>query len=128
MSAPLRSINCFWRCSFSGFSSSFFSIALLTLSLISDAANFVKVTTSNLFISIGFFSSKISSIILSISTAVFPEPAAADTSKLVFLLSITCFCSLVHFTSLTISHLFSLYFLIPFFQILHSVCLLLLNS
>ena len=72
------------------------------LSLISDAAALVKVTTSKLSISTNFSLFVIIFIILSTKTAVFPEPAAAATNKLQSLLSITSCCSFVHFGEPTI--------------------------
>ena len=82
---------------YSGSSSIFLYIAFNTLSLISDAAAFVNVTTNNL--SISMFSFIILFIILSTNTAVFPLPAAAATSILLPFSYIACFCSSVHFTS-----------------------------
>ena len=77
--------SCFFKCS-----EGFFEIALVNapaiLSLISEAAAFVKVTIKSLSISIGFFSSISLFIILSTKTAVLPDPAAAATNKLVPLL------------------------------------------
>ncbi len=65
-----------------------FDIAAAILSLISEAAALVKVTTKSLSMSTGFSSSVIILIILSTKTAVLPEPAAAATSKLHLLVSI----------------------------------------
>ena len=76
--ALFKYVICLCKLAFSGSSSSFLYIASKTLSLISEAAAFVKVTTNNLSISI--FSSNILLIILSTSTAVLPLPAAAATS------------------------------------------------
>ena len=83
----------------SGSSRSLLSIASPTLVFISAAAAFVKVTTSNLSISTLFFSSVIIFIIRSTSTAVLPEPAAAETKRLQFLASITLCWSSVHLVS-----------------------------
>lgn len=57
-------------------------MALASLSFISLAAALVKVTISNRSTSMGFSLRVIILIILSISTVVLPEPAAADTSTL----------------------------------------------
>jgi len=104
--ALFNKIICFCNFSFSGSSSIFLYIAFNTLSLISDAAAFVNVTTNNL--SISMFSFIILFIILSTNTAVFPLPAAAATSILLPFSYIACFCSSVHFTS------FAMLDLIPF--------------
>ena len=95
--ALFSKVTCLCSLSSSGFSSIFLYIAFNTLSLISDAAAFVNVTTNNL--SISMFSLIILFIILSTNTAVFPLPAAAATSILLSFSYIACFCSSVHFTS-----------------------------
>ena len=60
-----------------------------------DLAAFVKVVIRNLSISTP--SLRISCFILSTRTAVLPDPAAAATSMFLFLRSMACCCSLVHF-------------------------------
>ena len=76
------------------------AIAAAILSFISAAAASVYVTTSSLSTSTGFFSSVIIEMILSTSTAVFPEPAAAETRIFLSRRSMTCRCSFVHFTAI----------------------------
>ena len=67
------------------------------LSFISAAAALVNVTIRSLSASHGFSSSTNISITLCTSTAVFPEPAAADTRMLPFLAFIASSCGFVHF-------------------------------
>ena len=74
--AIFNKVICLCKFSFSGSSSSFLYIASNTLSLISEAAAFVKVTTSNLFISIFSFIALF--IILSTNTAVFPTSSCCS--------------------------------------------------
>ena len=64
---------------------------------ISAAAAFVNVTTKSRSISTGFCGSRILWIIRATSTAVFPDPAAAETRISRFLKSMTFCCSFVHF-------------------------------
>ena len=104
ISALWTSVACFCRFSSSGVFCSLASIARLTRSRISAAAAFVNVTTSILSISTGGSSTHILFTILSTSTAVLPEPAAAETSISLSLKSITFFCSLVHSTLMTCLH------------------------
>ncbi len=118
--ALCRSVACLCKCSSSGLSRSILSIASPTLLLISEAAAFVKVTTSSLSISTRLFLSDIICIILSTSTAVLPEPAAADTSIFLSRRLITSSCSLVHFAS-PISNL-------PFYLLLSSGSCILLST
>ena len=103
-------MDCLCRFSSSGFCSFKLSIARLTRSLISAAAALVNVTTSILSISTGGLSTHILFTIRSTSTAVFPEPAAADTSISLSLKSITFFCSLVHLTSILCLPIMALYY------------------
>src|SRR5699024_6539977 len=77
---------------------SFFSIAAPILSFISAAAASVKVTIRRRSTSAGSFSSVSLRMIRSTRTAVFPDPAAADTRIFRFLRLITFCCSSVHFT------------------------------
>ena len=92
------SVACCFRCSSSGYSNSFFSIARRILSFISEAAASVNVTIRSLSTSTGGSSSVSIVMIRSTRTAVFPEPAAADTRILRFLSCMTFCCSSVHFT------------------------------
>ena len=97
--APLNKIICLSIFEiFSGFCSvsSSFKNFLWILFFISCAAAFVKVTI-NILSTSKFSSSTANFVILSTSTAVFPEPAAAATSKFLFLLSIAFFCCSVQF-------------------------------
>ena len=91
-------VVCLRKCSLYGSSAAASSKALRILSLISPAAALVNVTTRRLSMSTGSLpnSPLTMEIILSTNTAVLPEPAAADTSKLQSLVSITLSCSLVH--------------------------------
>ena len=88
------------RCSSSGRSFSFCSTAAPILSRISAAAALVNVITSSWSISRGRSPSLIIRMIRSTSTAVLPLPAAADTRRFLFLLSITSCCLLVQFTAI----------------------------
>src|SRR5699024_10064120 len=106
-------VTCLCNLSSAGFSSIFLYIAFNTLSLISEAAEFVNVTTKSL--SISTFSFIILFIILSTNTAVFPLPAAAATNILFPFSYIACFCSSVHFTSSAIYVLLFFFLLILFF-------------
>ena len=86
------------KCSFNGSLTASASNAFNTRSLISPAAALVNVTTNSLSMSTGslpYLPSTIE-IILSTKTAVFPEPAAADTRRLQSLVFITLLCSSVH--------------------------------
>ena len=65
-------------------------------SRISDAAALVKVTRSSCVMSMGFSGSVTRRSTRSVSTAVLPEPAAAETSSEPPRFSIAFFCSLVH--------------------------------
>ena len=85
------------RCSFPGSSFSFFSTAAPIRSRISEAAALVKVITRSWSIFKGEGPSLIMEIMRSTNTAVFPLPAAADTSRFRFRLSMTCCCFSVHF-------------------------------
>ena len=69
---------------------------------ISEAAALVNVITSSLSISPGLSPSVIIRMIRSTRTAVFPLPAAAETRRFLSLLSITCLCSFVQFTPMTL--------------------------
>ena len=91
-------VACCFKCSSSGYSVSFFSIARRILSFISEAAASVNVTIRSLSTSTGGSSSVSIVMIRSTRTAVFPEPAAADTRMLRFLNCMTFCCSSVHFT------------------------------
>ena len=91
-------VACCFRCSLSGYSINFFSIASRILSFISAAAASVNVTIRSLSTSTGGSSLVSIVIIRSTSTAVFPEPAAADTRIFRFLKSMTFCCSCVHVT------------------------------
>jgi hypothetical protein len=62
----------------------------------SAAAARVNVTTSILDMSAGFSSLVSERMILSVSVAVFPEPAAAETSRVLSVVSIASDCSFVH--------------------------------
>ena len=95
-------IACCCRCSLPGSSFSFFSMASWILSRISEAAALVNVITSSLSISPGLSPSVIIRMIRSTRTAVFPLPAAAETRRFLSLLSITCLCSFVQFTPMTL--------------------------
>ena len=94
---------CRCRCSLNGSFESSRSIACRIRSRICAAAAFVKVTTSSLSISTGCSLFRIICMIRSTSTAVLPEPAAAETSRFRFLVSITCCCSFVKVTPTTFS-------------------------
>ena len=96
-------INVFWRSRFlfPGSSSRSFPSAVSTRSRISAAAAFVKVMTSSLSISTGCSGSVIMRMIRSTRTAVFPLPAAAETRRFRCLVSMTFFCSSVHFVAIT---------------------------
>ena len=72
-------------------------MARLILSRISAAAALVKVTTRSLSISTGLFSSVTMLMIRSTSTAVLPDPAAAETRIFLSRRSMTCCCSGVKF-------------------------------
>ena len=88
---------CITKCLLFGFSFIFALSTLESFSRKSAADARVKVTTSTRDKSSGLFTSHTFLIILSASTVVLPEPAAADTNKLRFLDSIASFCSLVKF-------------------------------
>ena len=96
-------ISVFWRSRFlfPGSSSRSFPRAVSTRSRISAAAAFVKVMTSSLSISAGCSGSVIMRMIRSTRTAVFPLPAAAETRRFRCLVSMTFFCSSVHFVAIT---------------------------
>ena len=70
-----------WRIRFwsDGFNAISLSSSTLILLFISAAAALVNVTTTSLSMDTGLSESVIFWIILSTNTAVFPEPAAADT-------------------------------------------------
>ncbi len=98
-------VACFCKCPLSGSDSSLLAIAALILSRISAAAALVKVTTRSLSTSTGVSSSlspQTKDRIRSTSTAVFPDPAAADTRMSLFRTSMTFFCSSVQFTPIAI--------------------------
>ena len=80
--------------------SSFCAMAEPILSFISLAASLVNVTTKSSSILMGEVSSMILPIILSMSTAVLPEPAAAETKRFPPLCPMTASCSSVHFLSI----------------------------
>ena len=86
-------ISCFFICSLSGSASTRSDSAFVIRSRICAAAAFVNVTISNRSISTARAEShpepETSSTIRSTSTAVLPEPAAADTKILQFLRSMT---------------------------------------
>ena len=105
--------SCRWSHSFPGFSFNRSLSAFPILSFISPAAALVKVVMSSRSTSTGCSGSVIRERIRSTSTAVLPEPAAADTSRLVFLVSMTCFCSSVQVTLMILPPLVSSRFL-PF--------------
>ena len=77
----------------SDFNSGTFLIASFILSFISAAAAFVKVKTSNSFT---WVPSRTFLLALSVRTAVFPEPAPADTIIFVPSSVMACCCSFVN--------------------------------
>ena len=90
------SADCLLKCASNGCASHCLSIAAPIRSRISAAAALVKVTTKRRSISIGFFGSVTRCMIRSTSTAVLPDPAAADTRISRSLRSMTFCCSVVH--------------------------------